>query len=147
MTAADIEKMILLINMSEEDWPLQSILWREDPKEELATYELTTVTYGTKPAPFLATRTLKQLALDEKEQFPMAARTILEDVYMNDVLSDMDQENEAVQLREQLSGLAESGGFHLRKFSSNSKAVLQGVSEFQREKSNLIRVQRLKLYG
>ncbi|GFS72536.1 integrase catalytic domain-containing protein [Trichonephila clavipes] len=44
---------------------LQRILWRENMDEPIKTFELSTVTYGTTSAPFLATRTLKQLALDE----------------------------------------------------------------------------------
>ncbi|XP_055591222.1 uncharacterized protein LOC129743267 [Uranotaenia lowii] len=69
MVVADIEKMFWQINIAEDDRPLRSILWRSSPKAELSIYELRTVTYGTKPAPFLATRTLQHLATDEKEFF------------------------------------------------------------------------------
>ncbi|GFW38116.1 integrase catalytic domain-containing protein [Trichonephila clavipes] len=48
---------------------LQRILWRENMDEPIKTFELSTVTYGTTSAPFLATRTLKQLALDEAGNF------------------------------------------------------------------------------
>ncbi|GFX11549.1 integrase catalytic domain-containing protein [Trichonephila clavipes] len=50
---------------------LQRILWRENMDEPIKTFELSTVTYGTTSAPFLATRTLKQLALDESGNFPL----------------------------------------------------------------------------
>ncbi|XP_062703541.1 uncharacterized protein LOC134285998 [Aedes albopictus] len=65
MLVADVEKMFRQIFIHPEDRPFQSILWRSSPVEEIGVYELNTVTYGTKPAPFLATRTLNQLAMDE----------------------------------------------------------------------------------
>ncbi|XP_055623543.1 uncharacterized protein LOC129766972 [Toxorhynchites rutilus septentrionalis] len=59
MLVADVEKMFRQIIMDENDMSFQSILWRTNTEEEIGTYELSTVTYGTKPAPFLETRTLK----------------------------------------------------------------------------------------
>ncbi|GFT93651.1 integrase catalytic domain-containing protein [Trichonephila clavipes] len=53
----------------------------------MKTYELTTVTYGTVSAPYLATRTLKQLAMDEANNFPLADPVVMSDCYMDDILS------------------------------------------------------------
>ncbi|GFV20710.1 uncharacterized protein TNCV_777551 [Trichonephila clavipes] len=63
------------------------------------TYELTTVTYGTVSAPYLATRTLKQLAMDEANNFPLAAPVVLSDCYMDDILSGSEsiEENRATK--------------------------------------------------
>ncbi|XP_055542768.1 uncharacterized protein LOC129728356 [Wyeomyia smithii] len=129
MLVADVEKMFRQIIVHQDERPLQSILWRPTPEEEVATYELNTVTYGTKPAPFLATRTLKQLAMDEEEHYPLAARAIAMDTYMDDVLTGSDNVTEATNLRIQLEALMESGGFHLRKWASNSAEVLDGIPE------------------
>ncbi|XP_055600806.1 uncharacterized protein LOC129749761 [Uranotaenia lowii] len=129
MVVADIEKMFRQINVAHEDRPLQSILWRNSPSEPVRTFELNTVTYGTKPAPFLATRTLKQLALDEAERFPLASRVFLDDTYMDDVVSGADDATAALKLRIQLDKAAKAGGFRLRKFASNCAEVLQGLSQ------------------
>ncbi|GFW29073.1 DUF5641 domain-containing protein [Trichonephila clavipes] len=66
---------------------LQRILWRENMDEPIKTFELSTVTYGTTSAPFLATRTLKQLALDEAENFPIGSSVVMSDMYIDDVLT------------------------------------------------------------
>ncbi|XP_062703992.1 uncharacterized protein LOC134286395 [Aedes albopictus] len=129
MVIADVEKMFRQIGISEEDAPLQSILWRTDPNAEVSTYELTTVTYGTKPAPFLATRTLKQLAMDEQVNYPTAAQTATEDVYMDDVLGGADDPEAALELRTQLDEMTQKGGFRLRKWASNCPLVLRGIPE------------------
>ncbi|XP_058816128.1 uncharacterized protein LOC131679415 [Topomyia yanbarensis] len=128
MLVADVEKMFRQVLISPEERPLQCILWRSSPTAEVSTYELNTVTYGTKPAPFLATRTLQQLATDEEYRFPLAARAVIKDTYMDDVITGSNDVNEAMQLRIQLNELLDSGGFRLRKWASNSTQVLEGIS-------------------
>ncbi|GFX16772.1 integrase catalytic domain-containing protein [Trichonephila clavipes] len=80
----DIEKMFHMINIHPEQTCLQRILCIGEP---IKTYELTTVTYGRVSAPYLATRTLKQLATDEANNFPLTAPVVMSDCYMDDILS------------------------------------------------------------
>ena len=61
---ADIAKMYCQVRIHEVDRNLQRILWRRSANEPLRTYGLSTVTYGTASAPYLATRCLQQLAED-----------------------------------------------------------------------------------
>ncbi|XP_058827050.1 uncharacterized protein LOC131687034 [Topomyia yanbarensis] len=129
MIVADVEKMFRQVKMAQNDTTFQNILWRFDMEAEVETYELTTVTYGTKPAPFLATRTLKQLALDEGSSFPLAAKAMEEDVYMDDVITGTDDVNVAIELRKQLDAIMASGGFRLRKWASNNQTVLDGIPQ------------------
>lgn len=55
---ADITKMYRQIIMQERDQDLQRILWRENDYDDIKEYRLTTVTYGTASAPYLAVRSL-----------------------------------------------------------------------------------------
>ncbi|XP_058836416.1 uncharacterized protein LOC131693000 [Topomyia yanbarensis] len=126
---ADVEKMFRQILMDPEDLSLQRILWRFSPDQPVETYELLTVTYGTKPAPFLATRTLKQLSIDEAATFPLAAERIAKDVYMDDVITGANDVEEAKIIRSELDGLLRTGGFRLRKWISNNEDALVGVAE------------------
>ncbi|GFX77377.1 uncharacterized protein TNCV_2955751 [Trichonephila clavipes] len=95
----DIEKMFRLINIHLEQTCLQRILWNKGIVEPIKTYELTTVTYGTVSAPYLATRTLKQLAMDEANNFPLASPVVMSDCYMDDILSGSEsiEENRATK--------------------------------------------------
>ncbi|XP_044005908.1 uncharacterized protein LOC122850923 [Aphidius gifuensis] len=63
--SADVEKMYRQIFIYEGDQEKQRILWRPTPTEQIKSYTLKTVTYGLKPAPFLALATLRQLEKDE----------------------------------------------------------------------------------
>lgn len=48
-------------------------MWRDLPFSILRECQLTTVTYGMKAAPFFAMRTLRHLAKDDAQNYPLAA--------------------------------------------------------------------------
>jgi len=54
----DKAKMYRQVRTHEDDRKLQQILWRRSADEPLRAYELSTVTYGTASAPYLATHCL-----------------------------------------------------------------------------------------
>lgn len=121
---ADIEKMYRQILIHQDQQDLQRIVWRFSSNEPIDAYRLKTVTYGTKMAPYLAIRTLQQLARDEEKTFPEASKIALRDFYVDDVLSGADTINEAQQRVQELINLMEAGKLTLRKWSSNDKKVL-----------------------
>ncbi|GFT66538.1 integrase catalytic domain-containing protein [Trichonephila clavipes] len=57
----------ILVDPNQRD--LQRIMWKTSADAPVKTYKLATVTYGTVSAPFLATRTLRALADEEKAEF------------------------------------------------------------------------------
>lgn len=125
---ADIEKMFRQILVHKEDQSLQRIIWRDDTKQTLQEYNLATVTYGTKAAPFLAMMTLKQLANDEGHKYSSQAKQALEEhFYMDDILFGAHSITSARQIQTDLIKLLQSGGFNLRKWSCNKRELLQGV--------------------
>ncbi|GFW35715.1 uncharacterized protein TNCV_4435641 [Trichonephila clavipes] len=67
------------------------ILWKDSVDVcvcgPVQTYKLNTVTYGTTCAPYLATRTIQQLARDKGEHYPLAASVTIRDIYMDDILT------------------------------------------------------------
>ncbi|UYV79060.1 hypothetical protein LAZ67_17000972 [Cordylochernes scorpioides] len=83
----DIEKMYRQIKVNSSDLDFQRIFWRNSPLESLLDYRLLTVTYGMSCAPYLAIRTLMQLATDKELLFPEASKIIKTDFYVDDLLS------------------------------------------------------------
>lgn len=128
---ADIEKMYRQVQVHSTDTPLQRILWRFSPTDPLLTYELQTVTYGLAPSSFLATRTLRQLADDDGDIYPLGASALRNSFYVDDYIGGADSISEAIQLRNELTELLERGGLPLRKWTSNKLEVLQGLSADQ----------------
>ncbi|GFY04580.1 uncharacterized protein TNCV_4416641 [Trichonephila clavipes] len=60
---ADIKMMYRTILINPKQRNLQRIVWCESEQESPKIYELSTVTYGTVSAPYLAQRTLTQLSM------------------------------------------------------------------------------------
>ncbi|XP_025192629.1 uncharacterized protein LOC112592689, partial [Melanaphis sacchari] len=127
--SSDIEKMFRQVAVAEQDWDLQRILWRNDPSEALRTYQLVTVTYGTKPASFMTTQCLVTLAQQTYEKFPRAAKAIARDFYMDDLMTGGETEAECIQLYQQITSILASAKLPLRKWCSNSSHVLEHIGK------------------
>ncbi|XP_033218177.1 uncharacterized protein LOC117173645 [Belonocnema kinseyi] len=121
--AADIEKMYLQTTVHPDDRKYQRILWREDPSDQIKTYELNTATFGTSAAPFLVIRSLHQLADDEAITFPKASKVLKNDFYVDDMLTGASTIKEAEQLRNELIEITRKGGLSLRKWASNDSSL------------------------
>ncbi|XP_058817777.1 uncharacterized protein LOC131681087 [Topomyia yanbarensis] len=120
---ADVEKMYRMVMVQPADQRLQRILWRDSVSEPVRMFQLTTVTYGTASAPYLATKCLQRLAEDGVESFPRAARALKEDFYIDDMLSGADNIEDGKELTREMIELTNSGGFTLRKFWSNAAVI------------------------
>ncbi|XP_058816629.1 uncharacterized protein LOC131679895 [Topomyia yanbarensis] len=130
---ADIAKMYRQIVVADCHTPLQRIFWRKNPSDPLRVLELTTVTYGTASAPFLATRALLQLAIDEKHKYPLAASIVENSCYVDNALFGYDSLPQAFEAQRQLISMMEAGGFHLHKWSSNIPELLESLPREDRE--------------
>ncbi|KAF8795163.1 hypothetical protein HNY73_003043 [Argiope bruennichi] len=112
------------IEASQRD--LQRILWKVGPEVEIVTYHLKTVTYGMFNEPFLAIRTLKQLAQGEKTRFPFSSEVLLYDTYIIDtyIVSGAPDIETVLRLQSELQDALQSCGMVLHKWSSNSPELL-----------------------
>ncbi|XP_034195156.2 uncharacterized protein LOC117611325 [Osmia lignaria lignaria] len=115
----DIIKMFRQIQVHPADTDWQRILWRPHPGAAIQDYRLTTVTYRTACAPFLALRVLTQLPADEGHRFPLGAEAILRHSYVDDILAGADDLGKALELKRQVIAIFEAGGFRLSKWASN----------------------------
>lgn len=120
---ADIAKMYRQVLVDERDRDFQRILWREHPNQRVEEWILNTVTYGMAAAPYLAIRSLRQLAIDEANQFPNAAKIVTSDFYVDDMITGCESSEDAVRLHEEIRKLLHRGGFDLRKWSTNDESV------------------------
>ncbi|GFX53013.1 integrase catalytic domain-containing protein [Trichonephila clavipes] len=121
---ADIRQMYRMIDVDVSQRPLQRILWKGDVNEPVKVYQLNTVTYGTASAPFLAMRTLKQISIDEGENFPLAASVLCDDFYMDDVLSGANSLEVAKTLQHQLIDILQTAQMSLHKWCGNTSELI-----------------------
>ncbi|XP_022832263.1 uncharacterized protein LOC111360545 [Spodoptera litura] len=128
---ADIIKMYRQIRVCNDHTDFQRILWRENPDVKIQVLRHLRVTFGTSSAPYLAVRSLQQLAQDEGAEFPLAKNRVLSDFYMDDLMTGCQTIEEGVETYKQISEMLKRGGFQLQKWASNNKVLLKLIEDGQ----------------
>jgi len=119
---ADVEKMYRQILVTLKDCQLQRIWYRPSPSEQLREYNLRTITYGTKSAPYLATHSLVEVAFSAPSE--TAQKAIKDDFYVNDLLTGAESSDECFQLYKDVSDTLASRCLPLKKWCTSSFEVL-----------------------
>lgn len=127
--SADICKMFRQIEVNQNEWDYQRILWRESTDEPIHDYWLTVVTYGMASSPYNAVKTLVKCAQDNAQEFPAAAKVTQTDFYMDDLLTAVNSREEALVLKTELNALLLRGGFELAKWRSNCREIMSGLCD------------------
>lgn len=128
---ADVKQMFRQTWIHPDDRKYQLILWRNDPSQELKVYELNTNTYGLRSSPYIAIRTLLELASQWEVAHPRSKVTeiIRNDVFVDDILTGAASLEEAGALKTELIQLMHSAGYELRKWSTNEPCLLSDLPE------------------
>jgi hypothetical protein len=119
----DIEKMYRQILIDEGQRKFQKVLWRSTLNEAIKHYVINTIMFGVAPAPWLATRTLVQIAEDYGDCFPEVAKVIKNSFYVDDGMFGCDSIEEGIKLRDQLRHVLLEAGMPTRKWISNEKSL------------------------
>ena len=116
----DISKMYHRILIPEQDQHVHRFLWRDlDVNKEPDTYVKTVLTFGDKPAPAMAQIALRKTAQESQSTSPDAAKTLINNVYMDDICDSVDTAKEAQKLAESIDNVLEKGGFKVKGWISN----------------------------
>lgn len=133
------------VDVYPEDYHLQTLFWRDNPSLPIDEYQLTVVTWGTKPASYLATRVLNDIA-DRAKSFPLVASRIRRDFYVDDFLSGASSTHEAGQVKAQAEQLLKESGFTLHKWASSDPSLLSDV-DHANLKATIISEPEMKTLG
>ena len=131
--SADISEMFLQVELQDKDRPYHRFLWRDfDTSREPETYEFQRLLFGNTASPFCSQYVLQTHAKTHALDFPEAASTVDNSMYVDDVLDSCETVEGAQHLRRQLSDLLAIAGFRLRKWSSNEPMVTEDIPEEDR---------------
>ncbi|GBO17996.1 hypothetical protein AVEN_3577-1 [Araneus ventricosus] len=114
---------MILVNKDQVDY--QRIFWRFSSTGPVKSYRLLTVTYDTACAPFLAIRTLFQLAQEYEKSFPDTAKVIRKNFYVDDLMIGADSVPEARRLVKDL--IRAMGGLTISKWACNDIRVVSDL--------------------
>ncbi|XP_075160007.1 uncharacterized protein LOC142233105 [Haematobia irritans] len=125
--SGDIQKMYRQIKIHPDDRSYQRILFQKDPKDPVRDYQLNTVTFGINCAPFLAIRTLLQLAHDSEKKFPQVSHILRRETYVDDILWGGFSIEETIKSQKLLVTVLNSAGFPLKKITANDPKLLADI--------------------
>ena len=131
--SADISEMFLQVELQDKDRPFHWFLWRDfDTSRQPDVYEFQRLLFGNTASPFCSQYVLQTHAKTHALDFPEAASTVEDSMYVDDVLDPCETVESAQHLQCQLSALLAMAGFKLRKWSSNEPVVIEDVPKEDR---------------
>ncbi|CAI5660438.1 unnamed protein product [Oreochromis niloticus] len=130
----DVEKMCHRFHVNPEDRDFLRFLWWKDgntdtePKE----YRMRVHIFGAASSPGCANYGMKYLAREQEKDYPLAARFIHKNFYVDDGLISIDSVREAKQLVCEAQEVCAKGKLRLHKFACNNKEVMSIIPETER---------------
>ncbi|KAG1935726.1 hypothetical protein F2P79_019030 [Pimephales promelas] len=128
----DIERMFHQFHVKQEDQDYLRFLWWKDGdlKTQPSIYRMKVHLFGAASSPGCANYGLKHLAAQGQERFrEETIRFIQKNFYVDDGLTSVESEDQAIQLVNEARELCRTGKLRLHKFISNSKEVLDAIPE------------------
>lgn len=105
------------IKVHDADTKFHKILRRYQQDQDIRVFALTTVTQSTVAAPFLAARTLLQLAKEEGNKYPLAAEPLKGSFYVDDLRTGTNTMQETMTLKNQFKNILKRVRFELHKWA------------------------------
>ncbi|XP_017892659.1 uncharacterized protein LOC108632519 [Ceratina calcarata] len=121
---ADVVKMFRQIRVAPDDQDFQRIVWSPSRSDPPIYFRSTTITYGTACAPYLAIRTIRQIASDEGARYPLGASCLNNNTYVDDIFAGADELSAAKRIREELVSMLRAAGVELDKWAANHADLL-----------------------
>ena len=133
--SGDIEAMLNQVAVPEADQGALRFLWRQSPESPIEVYQYVRHIFGAKCAPTCSNYALLKSAEDNEMKFPIASLAVKRNFYMDDFFKSVKSTGEAMEIQQQLAEMLNLGGFHLTKWISNEKEVIEQISESERAPS------------
>ena len=137
----DISEMFLQIQLQDSDRKYHRFLWRTAPDKEPDVFEFGRVVFGVKASPYLAGRALEECAKRFGSKYSDSIPAIVHnDFYVDDLLHSFPDQKIAQAARSEIKELLQEGGFHIRKWLSNSEEVMRSIPAEDRAPNTQIEV-------
>ena len=133
---ADIESMFLQVQVPDEDRSTFRFLWRKTTSEPVKILEYQRHVFGARSSPTCANYALKRVGVDNQDEFPIAAKAIATNFYMDDFIKSFQTPEECVEIFKQLQPLLAKHGFELKKWICNNEQIQNVVPEELLSKSS-----------
>ncbi|XP_037821294.1 uncharacterized protein LOC119610232 isoform X1 [Lucilia sericata] len=110
--------------VAEEDRCSQRFLWRDNESGPPEVYEMLVMTFGAACSPCIAHYVKETNAMEYRDRFPRAVKSILDHHYVDDFVDSFDSPLKAIEIAIQVGEIHKAAGFEMRNFTSNSSEVV-----------------------
>ena len=127
----DIKKMYNRIKLRIEDWTYQRYWWHPtlDPLLDPTEKVIKTVIYGLKPSGNQAEHAIREIARRSEVKFPLAAKSIIKDTYMDDCVTGATDVVSAEKLISWIDELLAGGGFSTKGYTISGRPPNPSLSK------------------
>ena len=127
LATSDVSKMFLRIKMPLRDRSAHRFLWRREKGEKIIPHHFIGHVFGNKGSPCVALFSVKQTALDMKEEMPRAAETVLKSTVMDDNIDAYVSVGEAKTTNKDLATIYGRCGLSLGKYAASHEEILEEI--------------------
>ena len=138
--SADVEKMYRQIKLDTPAKDFHRILWKFESQTDVSHLRMKRVTYGISSSSFHSIRALQEAGHQSTD--PDVKGPILNDFYVDDLLTGAESVEEAKTLQEKLLKHLNEFGLPLRKWSSCAPQVVEDLPEALRETKTVLDLQK-----
>ena len=129
---ADIEKAFLNVGIHPCDRDSLRFLWVDSINTEnpsLVTLRYQRVVFGVRSSPFLLNAVIRHHLEGCKETDPQFANKVKREFYVDDLASGAEDVSSALDLYHKVKYRLQKGGFHLRKWKTNSTELAEKIEK------------------
>ena len=129
---ADIEKAFLNVGIHPCDRDSLRFLWVDSINTEnpsLVTLRYQRVVFGVRSSPFLLNAVIRHHLEGYKETDPRFANKVSREFYVDDLASGAEDVSSALDLYHKVKYRMQEGGFHLRKWKTNSTELVEKIEK------------------
>ena len=127
--SCDIQRMFHNFKVDPADRDFLRFLWVSSDLKTIKTYRMTVHLFGATSSPGVATFALRKVASQAAAEYPLAAKFIIDDFYVDDGITSVPTQDEAIKLIKDTTDVCKSANLRLHKFLSNDRRVLETIPE------------------
>lgn len=135
---ADIEGMFSQVKVPDSDRDFLRLLWWEegDIQKPIKEHRMTVHVFGAISSPSCANFALRKTAQEQTEDFSgEVIEALRRNFYVDDCLCSAATVTQAIKLTQDLTLVCKNRGFHLTKWTSNGREVLENIPPEERAKT------------
>ena len=112
-----IHKMCHTVKLSMIDQHTHRFFWQDlDLSSDPATFVMTSVSFGDRPAAAMATLALKKTAEMNMKRYPRAATIILSNTYVDDIVDSLDSKEQCEKVPSEIEQILQTGNFKIKEW-------------------------------